>query len=91
MLEKLRGEAERERDTVAGEVTPKPQTLSSSLLLSSLELSYAEVYEPYIRAPLGTASRFCEVVKPWTKEGRGTRRGRAEFHFTPRFFLLLFS
>jgi len=33
----------------------------SSLLLSSLELSDTKVYEPYIRALLGTASRFCEV------------------------------
>jgi len=38
-----------------------PQT-SSSLLLSSLELSDTTVYEPYIRALLGTASHFCEVV-----------------------------
>jgi len=35
---------------------------SSSLLLSSLELSDTKVYEPYIRALLGTASQFCEVV-----------------------------
>ena len=35
---------------------------SSPLLLSSLELSDAKVYEPYIRAILGTASHFCEVV-----------------------------
>jgi len=32
---------------------------SSSLLLSSLELSDTQVYEPYIRALLGTASHFC--------------------------------
>ena len=31
---------------------------SSSLLLSSLELSDAKVYEPQIRALLGTASQF---------------------------------
>jgi len=35
---------------------------SSSLLLSSLELSDTKVYEPYIRALLGTATHFCEVV-----------------------------
>ena len=35
---------------------------SSSLLLSSIELSDTQVYEPYIRARLGTASHFCEVV-----------------------------
>ena len=40
-----------------------PTTLvSSSLLLPSLELSDTKVYEPYIRALLGTASQFCEVV-----------------------------
>ena len=33
-----------------------------SLLLSSLELSDTQVYEPKIRALLGTASHFCEVV-----------------------------
>jgi len=35
---------------------------SSSVLLSSPELSDTKVYEPYIRALLGTASHFCEVV-----------------------------
>jgi len=35
---------------------------SSSLLLSSLELSDTKTYEPQIRALLGTASHFCEVV-----------------------------
>jgi len=34
---------------------------SSSLLLSSLELSDTTIYEPYIRALLGTASHFCQV------------------------------
>ena len=34
---------------------------SSSLLLSSLELSDTQVYEPYIRARFGTAAHFCEV------------------------------
>ena len=36
--------------------------LITSLLLSSLELSDTKVYEPQIRALLGTASHFCEVV-----------------------------
>ena len=36
--------------------------LSSSLLLSNLELSDTKVYEPYIRARLGTAAHFCKVV-----------------------------
>ena len=35
---------------------------SSSLVLSSLELSDTKVYEPSIRARLGTASHFCEAV-----------------------------
>jgi len=34
----------------------------SSLLLSSLELSDTKVYKPEIRARLGTAAHFCEVV-----------------------------
>ena len=38
----------------------RPST--SSLLLSSLELSDIQVYEPWIRARLGTASHFCEAV-----------------------------
>ena len=37
-------------------------SLSSSALLSSLELSDTQVYEPYIRALLGTAAHFCKVV-----------------------------
>ena len=36
--------------------------LSSTLLLASQELSDTQVYEPYIRARLGTAAHFCEVV-----------------------------
>ena len=35
---------------------------SSSSLLSSLELSDTQVYEPWIRALLGTASHFCSFV-----------------------------
>jgi len=36
--------------------------LSSSFLLSSLELSVTRVHEPYTRALLGTVSQFCEVA-----------------------------
>ena len=39
-------------------LAPTPVS-SSSLLLSSLELSDTKVYEPQIRALLGTASHFC--------------------------------
>ena len=35
--------------------------LFRGLLLSSLELSNTKVYEPQIRALLGTASHFCQV------------------------------
>jgi len=35
---------------------------SSSLLLSSIELSDSHVYGPQIRAFFGTASHFCEAV-----------------------------
>ena len=37
-------------------------TSSSSSLLSRLELSDTEVYEPLLRALLGSASHFCEVA-----------------------------
>ena len=37
-------------------------SLLRSLLLVSLELSDTKVYEPSIRALLGTASQFCKVV-----------------------------
>ena len=40
------------------------------LLLSSLELSDSKVYEPFIRALLGTASQFCEVVEPFNPPPR---------------------
>ena len=35
---------------------------SDSLLLSSLEMSDTDVYEPSIRARLGTAAHFCQVL-----------------------------
>ena len=45
---------------------------------SSLELSDTKVYEPYIRARLGTAAHFCEVVvlKLRTVPGATTSSGR---------------
>ena len=49
-------------------VPPEPRNLENpvfvffSLLLSSLELSDTQVYEPEIRARLGTAAHFCEPV-----------------------------
>jgi len=49
---------------IHSEADPEPQPSSSSLLLLSLELSDTKVYEPQIRAFLGTASHFCEVVNP---------------------------
>ena len=46
-------------DNLLGGSIPERQALSSlSLLLSSLELSDTQVYEPYIRALLGKASNF---------------------------------
>ena len=43
--------------------TPSSSSSSSSLLiLSSLELSDTHVYEPLIRALLGTASHFAKVL-----------------------------
>jgi len=41
---------------------PKTWIASSYLILSSLELGDPNVYAPYIRARLGTAAHFCEVV-----------------------------
>ena len=45
-----------------GEVVQTHSPNYSSLLLSSLELSDTEVYEPERRALLGTGSHFCETV-----------------------------
>jgi len=59
---------------------------SSSLLLSSLELRDTKVYEPEIRARLGTAAHFCEVVEvevrhlPPTVRCRATRQQLDRFH-----------
>ena len=59
-----------EVNLVSTHLVPQPGRLrasvkspsSSSLLLSSLELSDTQVYEPQLRARLGAASHFCEVV-----------------------------
>ena len=48
----------------------------SSSLLSSLELSDTKVYEPQIRALLGTASHFCKVVV--LKSSRQARSGERD-------------
>jgi len=63
-------------------MNPQPSTLNSqhstfffALILSSLELSGTKVFEPYIRALLGTASHFCEVVI--LKPQASTQGGRA--------------
>jgi hypothetical protein len=45
---------------------------SSSLSLSSLELSDTRVYARYIRAFLGTAAQFCEEVAHRGARNRGT-------------------
>ena len=52
------------KPTLWGWLRPQIRTKSSSssLLLSILMLCDTNVYEPYIQARLGTASRFCEVV-----------------------------
>ena len=49
--------------------------LSSSLLLSSLESSDTKVYDPVIRALLGTAAHFCKVDGGDQLHVRFARRG----------------
>ena len=44
----------------------------SSLLLPNLELSDTKVYEPSIRARLGTAAHFCDVFDDLFVPYRGT-------------------
>ena len=61
-----------ERAAIRSQLLSGPRSSSSSLLLSSLELSDTQVYEPQLRALLGTAAHFCEVVG--LGEGVGTRR-----------------
>jgi len=54
--------------------------LFSSLLLSSLEMSDTKVYEPQIRARLGTAAHFCKVfvLKLFPLQGRHPRATAAD-------------
>ena len=52
---------------VLGTATPRKvlqilEVHRGSLLLSGLESSDANAYEPYIRARLGTTAQFCKVV-----------------------------
>ena len=47
------------RHSATPETHVQENSFSSSLFLSSLELSDTQDYEPYIRALLGTASHFC--------------------------------
>ena len=49
---------------------------SYSLLLSSLDLSDKKVHEPKIRALLGTAAHFCEVVVLKLRTAAGKAEGR---------------
>jgi len=49
-------------DLDASGVGRSTKVSSSSVLLSSLELRDTKVYEPYIRARLGTAAHLCELV-----------------------------
>ena len=44
---------------VQGEQLVRPPSSSSSLLLASLELGDTTIYEPWMRALLGTALQFC--------------------------------
>jgi len=44
-----------------GAAMPQNREPSSSSLLSSLEFSDTTIYEPYIRALLGTVPHFCTV------------------------------
>ena len=46
------------------------QEYSSSLLLSSLDLSDTNVYEPQIRAQLGTAAHFWDRNRPELDQDR---------------------
>jgi len=59
---------------------------SSSSLRSSLELSDTRVSEPYIRALLGTASHFCEVLVPQSRIYQDDAAGEAVRNFEVRHF-----
>ena len=69
----------------------RPIHSSSSLLLSSLELSDTPIFEPSVRALLGTASHFCEVVGKtllqamvWVVRGVQRSPKRAPFQRSPK-------
>ena len=53
--------------------------LLSSLLLSSLELSDAKVYEPSVRDFFGTAAHFCKVVVLKLRTLRASHEGLVTF------------
>ena len=77
----IRNQAREDQEEQVPVPTAKPYT--SSLLLSRLELSDTHVYEPKIRALLGTAAHFCKVVvlKSRTDSTSGLRGpGRASTH-----------
>jgi len=60
-----------------------PNLLSSYLLLSRLELSDTRVYEPLVRALLGSDSHFCEVVVRAVRLRRGLRNVPQPLYRTP--------
>ena len=53
---------------------------SSSLFLSSIEFKDSTIYEPEIRALLGTDSHFCEVVVLESRAARVSRCGDCVQH-----------
>ena len=55
----------------------------ASLLLSSLEMSDTTIYEPYLRALLGTASHFCEVVILKSRAVQAAHATHCATHCTP--------
>ena len=64
--------------------TPNPSPSSSSLLLSSLELSDTQFHEPWIRDLLGTASHFCEAVVLKFLTPNPTHQTGSTFQLHPR-------
>ena len=64
VLESVRGAAGR-RFKPAGKTRFLGILVLSSFLLSSLEFRVTKVYEPEIRARLGIAAHFCEVLVFW--------------------------
>ena len=63
----------------------RASTLSSSVCLSSLELGDSKVYEPQIRALLGTVSHFVvRRIKVWFGRGRASTSARRCLPTRPR-------